>query len=194
MQNQGLNALPRVALFLLLITLIIAMIPTDAEAAIYDDTVRLHIRARSDSDGDQAVKLEIRDRLLEKYGDTLACGSTEEAVELLRLKTEEIRAAVDGWLYELGCDYTAEVYLGTEWFDRRDYGEFCLPAGEYASLIIELGGGEGANWWCVMYPPMCLDVALSERVSYTEEEKWLISGGKYRARFKLLELAAELMR
>ncbi len=180
-------------LLLLAVTVVISLIPTEKEAAIYDDTVRLHIRARSDSDEDQAVKLEIRDRVLDKYGPLTAAADTEGARAEIASRLADIRQSVDGWLCELGYDYGCEVTLGREWFETREYEGFTLPAGEYDSLIIALGGGEGANWWCVMYPPMCLDAATGAK-SYTDEERGLVAGGKYRVKFKLLELCAELVR
>ncbi len=179
---------------LLLVTVVIAAIPTESEAAIYEDTVRLHILARSDDEGDQKIKLEVRDRILEKYGTELgsltsACDAERELSVLL----PEIENSVDAWLEELGCDYTSRVTLGEEWYNTREYESFTLPSGLYTSLIIELGGGGGKNWWCVMYPPMCLDIAKgesvdTERPDYTREETNLISGGKYRVKFKLLEI------
>ena len=177
---------------LLLLTMIIAVIPTESEAAIYDDTVRLHILARSDSEEDQAVKLEIRDRLLGKYGEELSSyRDADEAKEALSLMTERIAADVNAWLCEMGCDYTAEVVIDEEWYDTREYGDFSLPAGTYTSLRVLLGGGEGRNWWCVMFPPMCLDVATGGGDdSYTDSEKSLITGGGYKVKFKLLELAS----
>ncbi len=181
-----------VTLFLLAMTLVIALIPTEAEAAIYEDTVRLHIRARSDSEKDQQIKLEIRDRVLENFAVSPTPCSKNEAEAALSASIDEIKSAVNGWLFELGCDYGCEVRLCEEWFDTRDYGEFSLPQGVYTSLIIELGGGEGENWWCVMFPPMCREVALGGNTTYTKEESSLVYGGKYAVKFKLLELAAAL--
>ena len=179
---------------LLILTMIIAVIPTESEADIYADTVRLHILARSDSEEDQAVKLEIRDRLLEKYGSSLSeYNSPDEARESLEGRTEEIKRDVNLWLGELGCDYTAEVVIDKEWYDTRKYDGFTLPAGEYTSLRILLGDGEGKNWWCVMFPPLCLDVASDKGTSngnYTEAENKLITEGEYKIKFKILELAS----
>ncbi|MBR3680408.1 MAG: stage II sporulation protein R [Clostridia bacterium] len=183
-----------VTVFLLAMTLVIALIPTEAEAAIYTDTVRLHIRARSDSEEDQRVKLEIRDKVLDNFSVNPTPCNKNEAVSLISASVEDIRLSVDGWLSELGCDYGCEVRLTEEWFETRDYGEFSLPAGKYTSLVIELGGGEGENWWCVMFPPMCREVATGAAVSYTKEESALVYGGKYAVKFKLLELVAELSR
>lgn len=179
-------------LIILCVTLVAAVIPTDAEAAIYEDTVRLHIRARSDSETDQAVKLTIRDKILEKYAYTPTPCSKNEAEAMIYARLSEIEDDVNLWLEELGCEYGCEVRLTEEWFDTRDYGEYSLPAGVYTSLTIELGGGEGQNWWCVMYPPMCHEVAIGKSVAYTGEETRLIYGGRYAVKFKLLELAASL--
>ena len=179
-------------LIILCVTLVAAVIPTDAEAAIYEDTVRLHIRARSDSETDQAVKLTIRDKILEKYAYTPTPCSKNEAEAMIYARLSEIEDDVNLWLEELGCEYGCEVRLTEEWFETRDYGEYSLPAGVYTSLIIELGGGEGQNWWCVMYPPMCHEVAIGKSVAYTDEETRLIYGGRYAVKFKLLELAASL--
>ena len=179
-------------LIILCVTIVAAVIPTDAEAAIYGDTVRLHIRARSDSEEDQAVKLAIRDKILEKYSKTPTPCNKNEAEMMLSARLSEIEEDVNRWLGEYGCEYGCEVRLEDEWFETRDYGEYSLPAGIYTSLIIELGGGEGQNWWCVMYPPMCHEVAIGKSAAYTGEETRLIYGGRYAVKFKLLELAASL--
>lgn len=179
-------------LIMLAATLMLAVMPTEAEAAIYEDTVRLHIRAESDGEYDQAIKLEIRDRVLAEYGDALSvCTSGEGAMGELSDMTDEIEKSVELWLSELGADYGASVRVGTEWFDTREYEEFTLPKGYYDALIIELGSGDGQNWWCVMYPPMCLDMATSDTL-YTDEETRLIASGKYNVKFKLLELVSEV--
>ena len=179
-------------LIILCVTLVAAAIPTDAEAAIYGDTVRLHIRARSDSERDQAVKLTIRDKILEKYAYTPTPCSKNEAEAMIYARLSEIEDDVNLWLEESGCEYGCEVRLTEEWFDTRDYGEYSLPAGVYTSLTIELGGGEGQIWWCVMYPPMCKEVAVGKVSAYTGEEARLIYGGRYAVKFKLLELASSL--
>ena len=106
---------------------------------------------------------------------------------MLREKLSEIEDSVCEWASPYG--YTASVSLKTEWFNTRVYEDFSLPAGYYLSLIVELGAAEGKNWWCVMYPPMCLDVA-TEIGGYTDAERDLIVG-KYRVKFKILELISK---
>lgn len=186
-------------ILILVIVLIVAAVPTEKEGAIYDDTVRLHILARSDSAEDQRLKLKVRDRLLEKYSKELeAAESSEEAEAKISALAEDIKEDVDGWIAEEGYDYESSVSLGTEWYGRREYGDIALPEGYYTSLKIELGGGDGQNWWCVMYPPHCLDIATEDApsddaaVGFTKEEAALIGRGRYTVKFKLLELASEV--
>ncbi len=172
--------------------LMFAVIPTEAEGAIYEDTVRLHILACSDSDADQKTKLEIRDKILEKYGSRLAeCKAKDEAERVATELTADIKRDCETWLKEMGCEYGAEVEVGTEWFERREYESFTLPMGYYTSVIVRLGEGEGKNWWCVMFPPMCLDIATSNKPSYTESEDKMIRLGEYSVKLKILEVVSE---
>ncbi|MBQ4071271.1 MAG: stage II sporulation protein R [Clostridia bacterium] len=186
------------ALAILLATLFMAAMPTEAEGAVYEDTVRLHILAASDSEEDQALKLGLRDALLGEYGEVLkGAVSKEGATELLRGELDSIAAFSEELVRESGYTYPVSVTLGEEWYDTRDYGDFSLPSGIYTSLIVRIGEGEGKNWWCVMYPPLCLDVATEPSppddaaIGYTDEEVRLISGKGYRIKFKLLELFSD---
>ena len=184
---------------LLIVALVFAVIPTDAEGKIYNDTLRLHILALSDSEYDQAIKLEIRDRVLEKYGSDLKrAESIKEATERTEELLSDINADVDEWLCEYYDGVCAEVYLTEEWYDTREYENFTLPRGYYTSLKIVIGEGEGKNWWCVMYPPLCLDISTEKAeaddgiVDYSREEISLISGGGYNVKFKLLEIISDI--
>ena len=135
------KSIPALALLLLVLTLIFAIIPTDAEAAIYEDTLRLHILARSDSKEDQNLKLEIRDYILEKYSDILLTGENAYvAFEIASDISDEIKSDIDIKIKELGYDYTCDVCVTEEWYNTRSYGDITLPAGRYKSLKIMLGG------------------------------------------------------
>lgn len=178
--------------------LFISVMPTEAEAQIYSDTVRLHILANSDSDEDQALKLKVRDRLLVTYGERLgACASREAAESNIRTLLPEMQSCAEEVIAECGFDYSVTASITTEWYDTREYEDFTLPKGYYSSLRIIIGSGEGRNWWCVMYPPLCLDMALEDAppddaiVDYTREEYALISSSGYNVKFKLLELIAD---
>ena len=179
--------------------LIACVIPTEADAEIYSDTLRLHILAASDSDEDQALKLRVRDGILAEYSAQLSeVTDLEDARATLEARLPDIVATAERIVAEAGYDYTVTASLGEEWYDTRDYGELSLPRGVYTSLIIKIGKGQGRNWWCVMYPPMCLDLATDApsddwTSGYTGEELSLISG-KYRVKFKLLELISDFIR
>lgn len=183
------------AVCILLCTLCIVFVPTDAEAAIYEDTLRLHILAESDSVEDQTLKLEIRDRILDKYGVVLnSAKNFSEAEAKIGKELSNIEKDCNRWISELGYSYTASAELTNEWYGTREYSSFALPSGSYASLKITIGEGGGQNWWCVMYPPMCLDASVKKEASYTKEEEKLITGDKYRIKFKLLEATSELFK
>ena len=183
------------ALAILAATLIAAALPTEAEAEIYDDTLRLHILAASDSEEDQALKIRVRDKLLLEYGDALkSSGGIENAISSVKELLPKIEEDVEAWISEFGYDYTVKAELSQEWYDTRNYEDFSLPAGIYYSLRIIIGEGRGQNWWCVMYPPLCLDLAVERApgddgiVDYTREETRLVHSGKYNVKFKLLEI------
>ena len=179
---------------ILMCTLCILFVPTEHDAAIYDDTVRVHILAPSDSIEDQTLKLKIRDMLLENYGSRLHSSEHSEAWDEINNSLMEIQRDCEELIFNTGRDYSVSVQLVREWYSTRDYKSFTLPSGYYDSLKITLGEGAGQNWWCVMYPPLCLDAAISENSSnYSEEEYLLITKDGYRVKFKLLELASELI-
>ncbi len=178
---------------LLLTALFISVIPTEAEGAIYDDTIRLHILANSDSEEDQNLKLRLRDEILAEFGESLGIyEKIDEAKKNLEEKLGEISNFADTKLSDWGYEYKTEVSISEEWYDTRDYENFSLPCGYYTSLRIIIGKGEGENWWCVMFPPLCLDAATSKK-KYTDAEDVLISK-KYNVKFKLLELISEIGR
>ena len=185
---------------LLFVGLFIAVFPTEKEGDIYTDTIRLHILARSDSEYDQGIKLEIRDRLILKYGSELSSYSSVASAEnALRELLPSIEENVDLWLFELGCKAKCKVYLTEEWYDTREYENFIFPCGTYTSLKVVIDEGEGKNWWCVMFPPLCLDIATEDApkddatIGYTEEEITLIEKTKrYNVKFKVLEIISDI--
>ncbi len=184
------------ALCLLMATLLLAALPTDAQADIYEDTLRLHVLAASDSEQDQSTKLLIRDRILAVYGEKLRkAHSMVEAQALTSELLPDIEHFVNEQLRALGASYSARVTLTHEWYDTRVYDTFTLPRGEYLSLRVILGEGEGQNWWCVMYPPMCLSLATADdEGGYTPDEYRLIDGDGRTVKFKLLELLSDVFR
>ena len=188
------KSIPKIAICMLIATLLLTAIPTDAEADIYRDTIRLHILANSDSDEDQTLKLTIRDKVLEKYGEMLrSAGSFEDAEKKATELLPYIEFDAENWIQQMGYNYNVSVSLSQEWYETRDYEDFSLPCGIYSSLRIIIGDGKGKNWWCVMYPPLCTEFATENApaddglIDYSREELMLIQNGKYNVKFKILE-------
>lgn len=118
---------------------------------------RLHIIANSDSDADQTVKMQVRDAVLDATKDgILGCGDAGEARAYIEEHLEIIEKTANETLAENGFDYTAAAQVGTFHFPERTYRDVTYPEGDYEALRITLGEGEGHNWWCVMFPPLCL--------------------------------------
>ncbi|QTN00875.1 stage II sporulation protein R [Sediminibacillus dalangtanensis] len=154
---------------------------TDASGyqVIPDEAIRLRILANSNSDRDQALKRLIRDRVnadITKWVRDIS--DIEEARELIQDKLPEIEATVQQVLEEEDSDQTYQVEYGSNvTFPDKVYGSYVYPAGEYEAILITLGAGKGANWWCVLFPPLCfLDFADGSTVAEAEEEPQEDSG------------------
>ena len=172
-----------------------------AQAALADQVLRLHVLANSDSAEDQALKLQVRDRVLEEAARYLEqAADRDEAEELLRAHLYELAAAGAEAVGEAGYDYPVTASLAEDcWFPTKTYTDFALPAGQYTALRVEIGAGAGQNWWCVVFPPLCLG-SVSETVEetaaeagLTEDQMSLITGEDegYVVKFKAIELLEE---
>ncbi len=168
---------------------------------IRNDVVRLHILANSDSKKDQEVKLKVRNALLEKNTLLLSESVTKEnAYGYFTASKNILLNEAKKVLLENGFDYDVKITLENEYFETRQYENLIFPAGEYLSLKVVLGEGKGHNWWCVMFPPLCVPAAgdiktddekTTEYLSPNEKE--IISGGKkYIFKFKIVEIYEEL--
>ena len=160
------------------------------------NVLRLHIIANSDSSADQALKLKIRDRILEKSGELFeGTDNIEGAIEDAKASLCEITAVANDVISENGFSYKAEAKIGDSYFETREYDEFTLPAGTYNSLIITLGEGKGKNWWCVIFPEICLPAAreasLSDAVS--QKSAHIAENPKrYKMAFKSVEIYEDI--
>lgn len=136
-----------------------------------DRLFRLHILANSDSEEDQNLKYRLRDYLLEDMKDTFTgCTTAEDAKEMAKEKLPEIAEKAQRFIIDSGCDYQITASVENVYFTTRRYGNTVIPAGNYDALRILIGEGKGKNWWCVMFPPLCLG-AVEE---YVNPEKDLI--------------------
>ena len=182
--------------------LLAGLLPVQGETEIYNKVVRLHVLANSDSEEDQAVKLAVRDAILNVTVPLLQdCQTQEDAIARLTENEATLRDVAKRVLRQEGFDYdTVNVTLGIESYPTRSYDHLCFPAGEYISMRVELGEGEGQNWWCCLFPPLCLGAAtVSDEdaedacisVGFTPSQYKIITESDkpvYRARFKILEL------
>ena len=164
------------------------------QVRLASQVIRLHVLANSDSEEDQALKLEVRDRVLETTSALLA-GETEPqaAAVLLNQHLDDIAQTAAQEISAQGHNDRVEVRLEQTWFPTRQYQGISLPAGNYLALRVLIGAAEGHNWWCVVFPTLCLP-AVSERaleastltpgqISLLQEEET-----SYVFRFKTLEL------
>lgn len=146
-----------VVLISVLLAAVLAVGMTDAEDVMYGgELIRFHVLANSDSDEDQALKMRVRDRILREIRMPLEqVQNTAEAELQIRTHMAGIRAAALAEIREAGYDYPVSVQLGVFDFPIRSYGNVTLPAGRYPALRVVIGEGNGHNWWCVMFPPLC---------------------------------------
>ena len=121
---------------------------------------RLHIIANSDSKEDQSLKLEVRDEILNKFSSDLkSVNNIKEAQKKLESKIKEIKQTAQDVVYKNGFNYEVNAEITRSYFNIRKYNQVTLPSGFYNTLKITLGEGNGKNWWCVMFPPICLSAA-----------------------------------
>lgn len=162
--------------------------------SIREKVLRMHVIANSDEDFDQELKLKVRDAVLEK-GKELFDGSVtrDDAIEKITPHIEELEETARRVIKENGYDYDVKVNVGEEYFNTRVYdGNVTLPAGYYMAVTVTIGEGKGHNWWCVMFPAMCLPAASSNEelsdVLNKNEIKVVEGGEKYKIKFKFVEL------
>ena len=156
------------------------------------DVVRLHVVANSNGAEDQAVKLLVRDAVLEEAARWYqGASSMEEASSQLCTHLQSIAGAARQVLGEQGVGYSATAQMTEMYFPTRDYGDFRLPAGRYRTLRVTLGEGAGKNWWCVVFPSLCLPAATQEEALLTlpEGERQVVEGGQnVQVKLKAVEL------
>ena len=186
-------------IFILIGMLLLGVLPTHGEAEIYDSVVRLHVLANSDSEYDQALKLQVRDGVLAATAELLSdCTTREQAMEVIGANLDTIRRSAQEVIEREGAGYDVTVKLCEEDYPTKNYESVCFPAGRYMSLQVCIGDAEGKNWWCVLFPGMCLSAASKTdaekafiQAGLTPEQYKLVTesdGAKYKLRFKFLEI------
>ncbi|MBQ8922606.1 MAG: stage II sporulation protein R [Oscillospiraceae bacterium] len=163
---------------------------------IEHSVIRLHILANSDSTADQTQKLLVRDALVQAASEWIPEGATwAEGCEALRARLPEIQQRAEETLRAAGCDAPVQVSFGEAAFPVRSYGDITLPAGNYQALRVEIGAGKGQNWWCVMYPALCLPAAEAEASLPEGEARRLTEQPeKYEIRLKCVDALRAVFR
>lgn len=187
---------------LIAIAFTISFFPIHGEEEIYDCVLRLHVIANSDSEEDQTLKLHVRDSIMTTVSETVTgCRNRDEALERLNQKIDEIQSIAQRAVTEEGYDYPVKIELLEEHYPTKNYEVCCFPEGEYLSMRVEIGKSEGQNWWCCLFPPLCLGAATQKskeecedafiEVGFTPDQYKIITETgktKYKARFKILEV------
>ncbi len=178
----------------MIISIVLSVVSfADTAEKIRGDVLRLHVIAASDSEEDQKLKLKVRDAIL-TAGTDIFDGSVdvENAIEKIIPKIKTLEETANKVIKENGFDYDVAITIDKEYFTTRTYETVTLPAGEYLSLIIKIGEGKGKNWWCVMFPPMCISAANEDMVlksALNKNEINLVNRNpKFEPRFKIIEI------
>ena len=187
---------------LLVILMALSFLPVHGEQEVYDTVVRLHVLANSDSEEDQALKLRVRDAVLEAASPiVVGCRSQAEAIEALSAHLDDLEDAARKVIEAEGRHDAVTVLLGEEDYPTRTYESCAFPAGRYVSLRVCIGEAAGQNWWCCLFPPLCLSAATATskednedaflQVGLTKDQYGIITEtgkAKYKVRFKVLEV------
>lgn len=179
--------------------LVLTVIPHSAENTVnvFDSTVRLRVVANSDSDRDQRLKLAVRDGIIGKAEELFdGCVSVADAEMRIEQNKYFLQREAMKILRKNGCYFPVTVYLTEEDVPVRRYSDFTFPAGVYKTLRIDIGKASGQNWWCVMYPPLCLsaatgdvyaETAVFKNHGFTDKQIAELKKPKKKVRFALID-------
>ncbi|MCX7614954.1 MAG: stage II sporulation protein R [Clostridiales bacterium] len=172
-----------------------------AQNSVSGKLIRLHVKANSDSEYDQALKLKVRDAVLSEIEDKIKDKDLPSAREELKKMLPEIEKTAEEVIKKNNADYPVKATLAIQYFPTRKYESFSLPAGNYESLYIKIGSAAGRNWWCVVFPPLCMAASegvevenAAEAAGFTKNDVNYITedGSGYKVKFKVAEIYGEL--
>ncbi|MFB0920902.1 MAG: stage II sporulation protein R [Oscillospiraceae bacterium] len=181
----------------LCVTFCVGLFAKAEQSRISGELIRLHVIANSDSTGDQAAKLRVRDSMLEVLTPMLDKASDlNEAESIIESSLPQLCRVAEACLRGSGKYYSVKAQICMESYPTRSYEGFALPAGDYISLKIILGAGLGHNWWCVVFPPLCM-TSVEDKNAFSglsdETEKLITCDGEeYRVKFRIVELYEQL--
>lgn len=178
----------------LIFTLVFTLVPFEGECReISNNVFRVHILANSDSAEDQNLKLQVRDALIQRAEPLLdGVESKDEAIKIISENLELLQSTASEVIYSQGFDYPVKLSVTNMYFTTRYYGDVTMPGGFYDALRVEIGRAEGKNWWCVMYPSLCLysdNSSSSMKEGLSERQYDIVTEGEnYVFRFKIVEI------
>lgn len=169
------------------------------QKGIASNIIRFHVRAESDSEQDQWIKLQVKEAVLDYISPILSKSqSVDESRQLLESESGNIHDVAAATLKSLGDESDVNVYFENCYFPMKTYGDMTFPPGEYEAFRVDIGEAKGKNWWCVLYPPLCFVDAVYGEVPdeskeelkgvLTEEEYKTVSGENVKFRFKYLKI------
>jgi len=171
----------RITIIIFLSFLVVAGTFEQMQKGIASGIVRLHIIANSNTEKDQKIKILVRDEIIRKEKEIFAEGVKKELNETER---NELLKSVREVLFNSGVMYDAKIETGNFYFPTKEYENLTLPAGDYDAVRIVLGEGEGENWWCVMYPPLCFSESAKGKV--LDENVNILKDGMSRAEYEMI--------
>lgn len=177
----------------------------EMQKEIAAQVIRLHVVANSDSEEDQELKLEVKEEIVELLREELREDtSVVMAQQTLRNHLRDIEETAGRYIQERGYNYEVNAELGNCYFPVKEYGDMIFPAGEYKALKVNIGKSEGKNWWCVMYPTLCMvdstyqtvpeesKEKLKENLTETEYESLLTGGEEVSYGFRIVDFLSGL--
>lgn len=194
MKTNKSTLLIKSAIIAFVLTVIYSVIPFQAVCAeIPNDVFRFHILANSDSEEDQALKLKVRDKVLERTKilfDT--ANSKSDAEKFVKANLETIEKIAQNEVYKNGYNYPVKAEVVNMHFDTRYYESYTLPSGMYDALRITIGNAKGHNWWCVMYPSICISMVDEgkdrAKDALSDDEYSVVTDNKVEYKFFIVEL------
>lgn len=153
---------------------------------ISDKVLRLHIIANSDSTADQNIKLGLKNHFLENTKNLFTASTIEENIIIANNSINEIEKICNEYLKSF--NQSAKVSVSEEYFNTRVYDDFTLPAGIYNSIRIEIGEGQGHNWWCIVFPSVCLSSCSQSMQDYLDDDEMELIDSGYSPKFKIIEI------
>ena len=177
----------------LIICVMLSLVGFDAKCDdLRNNVLRLHILANSDSVADQNLKIAVRDAILATgCTEFESCTNLEQAISCAENSIHVFKRAAEKTVKECGYNYDIEIMLDKTYFDTRVYDDFTLPAGFYNALVVKIGEAKGKNWWCVMFPAICVPAATDAELSDSVENdsaEVALNAGRYQIGFKAVEI------